>query len=105
GMLADALPDRFGNKLIDAWLIREGRSLADFSPVERLLYIGSRAMGALEFKPARYTRKRRSEPLDVAELVELANAVLADRTAMAMSLAGNDGDRQQALNDILQVGV
>lgn len=105
GMLADALPDRFGNTLIDAWLIREGRSLADFSPVERLLYIGSRAMGALEFRPARYSRKRRTEPLDVAELVELANAVLSDRAAMATSLAGDDNDRRQALNDILQVGV
>src|SRR5690606_19277586 len=105
GMLADALPDRFGNTRIEAWLIREGRSLADFSPVERLLYIGSRAMGALEFRPARYSRKRRSEPLDVAELVELANAVLSDRAAMATSLAGDDNDRRQALNDILQVGV
>jgi serine/threonine-protein kinase HipA len=84
GMLADALPDKFGHKLINAWLIREGKSIADFSPVERLLYIGSRGMGALEFKPARYSRKRNSEPLDLAELVKLANEVLANRSAMAV---------------------
>lgn len=105
GMLADALPDKFGNKLIDAWLVREGRSIADFSPVERLLYIGSRGMGALEFKPARYSRKRTSDALDLAELVELANAVLADRAALKTNFHGDDDDRRQAMNDILQVGV
>lgn len=52
GMLADSLPDKFGNTLIDAWLATAGRSKASFDPVQRLCYIGSRGMGALEFKPA-----------------------------------------------------
>ena len=52
GLLADALPDRFGNLLIDAWLATSGRSIDEFSPVDRLCYIGSRGMGALEFEPA-----------------------------------------------------
>ncbi len=51
GLLADALPDRFGNQLIDAWLATQGRAAADFSPVERLCYIANRGMGALEFEP------------------------------------------------------
>jgi len=46
GLLANALPDKFGNALIDAWLARNGRDIANFSPVERLCYTGKRAMGS-----------------------------------------------------------
>lgn len=49
GLLADSLPDDFGNALIDAWLAREGRDAARFNPVERLCYTGNRGMGALEY--------------------------------------------------------
>lgn len=52
GLLADSLPDRFGNQLINSWLATQGRAPADFSPVERLCYIANRAMGALEFESA-----------------------------------------------------
>ena len=51
GLLADSLPDRFGNALIDAWLARQGRTPESFDAVERLCYIGRRGMGALEFAP------------------------------------------------------
>ncbi len=52
GLLADSLPDKFGHAIIDAWLASQGRTAASFNPVERLCYIGSRGMGALEFEPA-----------------------------------------------------
>jgi serine/threonine-protein kinase HipA len=52
GLLADSLPDKFGNRVIDSWLARRGRVAEDFSPVERLCYMGIRGMGALEFEPA-----------------------------------------------------
>ena len=55
GLLADSLPDRFGNALIDAWLARQGRSPGDLNSVERLCYIGTRGMGALEFAPGART--------------------------------------------------
>lgn len=51
GLLADALPDRFGNALIDAWLAGRGREPRSFNAVERLCYTGRRGMGALEFEP------------------------------------------------------
>ncbi|MDH4126940.1 MAG: HipA N-terminal domain-containing protein, partial [Gammaproteobacteria bacterium] len=51
GLLADSLPDTWGNALIDAWLASQGRSPESFNPVERLCYTGARGMGALEFKP------------------------------------------------------
>ncbi len=101
GLLADSLPDRFGNALIDIWLARQGRFPDDFSPVERLCYIGSRGMGALEFKPALVRQATKSAPVDVAELTNLANRVLNDRKALELHL---DKDEEQALNTILRVG-
>ena len=101
GMLADALPDRFGNRLIDAWLADTGESPADFNPVDRLCYIGRRGVGALEFEPA-LRRQTGAKNLEVASLVELADRVLDERANLAGRLDGkNDAD---ALEDILSVG-
>ncbi len=101
GMLADALPDKFGNRLIDAWLAETGRSAERFSPVDRLCYIGNRGIGALEFEPT-VRKATRSKKLEVAQLVELANRVLSERENLAGRLGG-EGDAE-ALEDILSVG-
>ena len=63
GMLADSLPDKFGNKLIDQWLERQGRKPTDFTSIERLCYIGTRGMGALEFRPVVDNHKEESLPI------------------------------------------
>ena len=76
GMLADALPDSFGNRIIDLWLARQGRAPGDFTPVERLCYMGARCMGALEFKPTIGTQARKTEPIEVSELTQLAADIL-----------------------------
>ena len=52
GLLADSLPNRFGNALIDSWLAAQGRMPDSFNAVERLCYVGARGIGALEFRPA-----------------------------------------------------
>ena len=101
GLLADSLPDRFGNALIDAWLARQGRAPGDFNAVERLCYIGARGMGALEFVPATGPTYR-SARVDVAALVDLAGEILTRRAALGGSLA--PARREQALQDILRVG-
>jgi len=90
GLLADSLPDNYGNALIDAWLGRRGRTPESFNPVERLCYTGARGMGALEFKPTMFRRAGKGNPLEIAELVELANQVLAERTTLAGRLSGVD---------------
>ena len=101
GMLADALPDRFGNRLIDAWLAETGKNPADFNPVDRLCYIGRRGVGALEFEPA-LRRRTRQKKLEVSRLVDLANRALDERANLAGRLDGeNDAE---ALEDILSVG-
>ena len=101
GMLADALPDKFGNRLIDAWLAETGRSVDRFSPVDRLCYIGNRGIGALEFEPT-VRKATRSKKLEVAQLVDLANRVLSERENLAGRLGGEDD--ADALEDILSVG-
>ena len=79
GLLADSLPDKFGNKVISAWMMREGKSPADFNGIDRLSYAGKRGMGALEFRPALFDKSDAEERLSVAELSQLAAEVLALR--------------------------
>ena len=101
GLLSDALPDRFGNRLIDVWLAETGRRREDFSPVDRLCYVGKRAVGALEFEPALRGHGRRSE-IDFAQLVDLANRVLDERLQLAGTFGTGRDD--SALEKILSVG-
>ena len=101
GLLADALPDRFGNALIDVWLAETGRADEDFSPVDRLCYIGRRGVGALEFEPGLRRRDRRRK-LEIGQLVDLANRALEERGRLAGRLGGQDD--KGALEDILSVG-
>ncbi|MCO7223113.1 type II toxin-antitoxin system HipA family toxin [Pleionea sp. CnH1-48] len=99
GLLADALPDRFGNELLDAYLLRTGRKLESILPTERLLYMGARGMGALEFEPAKAQSLSAAERLDMDELVHLAGVVLQQRQHLHSSLAETSG-----LEQIIQVG-
>ncbi|MDQ3759080.1 MAG: type II toxin-antitoxin system HipA family toxin [Actinomycetota bacterium] len=102
GLLADALPDRYGHALIDAWLARQGRSPDSFDAVERLCYVGRRAMGALEFEPAQGPDPSADDVVQVAELAELAAEILAQRENLSGSLG--EGKRRKALEQILRVG-
>jgi serine/threonine-protein kinase HipA len=78
GLIADSLPDRFGNALIDEYLSRHGIKVEDVTSLQRLLYVGRRAMGALEFEPAMSTAAtgEAAVPLQIAALVEDARRAL-----------------------------
>jgi serine/threonine-protein kinase HipA len=102
GLLADSLPDRFGNALIDAWLATQGRRPENFNAVERLCYIGVRGMGALEFAPAKGPPLQRSAQVNVEELVKLASEVLTHRASLQVSFA--PGRRHEGLQEMLRVG-
>lgn len=104
GLLADALPDKFGNSIIDAWLARNGRDSASFSPVERLCYTGKRGMGALEFSPSVIDRYDQSVPVEVGELVGLAQQIMQERSALDVSLSRSEQGNADAIMDILRVG-
>ena len=102
GMLADALPDKYGNRLIDAWLAENERAPESFTPVERLCYVGPRGMGALEFYPVLKRNAGQTSEVDFSRLVALANRVLDERTHLSGKLT--TGDNASGLEEILQVG-
>lgn len=97
GLVADALPDDFGNALIDAWMARRGISAAGVTALDRLSYMGKRALGALEFRPARGSHAESVKPLDMKSLVEAA------RIALRGDFTG-DSHAQAALANIIRVG-
>ncbi|HEX6929149.1 MAG TPA: type II toxin-antitoxin system HipA family toxin [Gammaproteobacteria bacterium] len=101
GMLADSLPDRFGNALIDAWLATQNRTPESFDAVERLCYVGTRGVGALEFRPTLGPAPRATKRIRIDSLVELASDILTQRNRFSASF---DGNREKALKDILRVG-
>ena len=102
GLLADSLPDRFGNALIDAWLARSGRSPESFNAVERLCYTGSRGMGALEYVPATRLPAPGASRIEVDKLVALASEVLTHRNNLQGWL--HEQGKEASLRDILRVG-
>ena len=102
GLLADSLPDRFGNALIDAWLARQGRTPESFHAVERLCYTGTRGMGGLEFAPALGPKPTRATRIEIDELVKLASEILTERGGLRGDLSGPG--QQKAMRDILRVG-
>lgn len=78
GVLADALPDAFGNKVMRAWFTSRGEAQRALSPVQRLLYVGERALGALTFHPAQEIPMRAAEreSLELAALVRDARRIV-----------------------------
>ena len=104
GLLADALPDKFGNAIINAWLARQGRDVESFSPVERLCYAGTRAMGALEFKPTLNEKTDQSVPVEISRLAELAHEITSHRSTLDAAFGINDKHNEEALLEIMRVG-
>ncbi|NMQ28721.1 type II toxin-antitoxin system HipA family toxin [Candidatus Accumulibacter phosphatis] len=102
GLLADSLPDRFGNALIDAWLATQGRTPDSFNAVERLCYTGKRGMGALEFAPVLGPSERKTTKIEIDALVRLAGEVLTHRNDLQGHF--HDTGREKALRAILSVG-
>jgi len=97
--VADSLPDAFGNRVINAWLVKQGRKVNDFTSIERLCYTGKRGIGALEFFPA-IGGDDQIVDVNVDELVRLANDVLDERKGLHTNLSGGD----EALMSIVRVG-
>ncbi|MGC1449592.1 MAG: type II toxin-antitoxin system HipA family toxin [Candidatus Sulfotelmatobacter sp.] len=97
GLLADALPDAFGNALIDAWMATQGIAKNEITTLDRLAYMGKRGMGALEFKPARGSHRESSAPLEMKSLVEEARKLIEGNLSV-------DHEARAALANILRVG-
>ncbi len=101
GLLSDALPDKYGNALINSWLAKHGRPENSMNPVEKLCFIGKRGMGALEFEPARVKGGNKSFTVEPDSLVEVARKILHQRDAF---LANLSDDEEEAMTQILKIG-
>ncbi len=94
GLIADSLPDKFGNKVIDRWLAEQGKNINDFNVIDRLCYTGTRGMGALEFRPANGPESTVSSPIVIEKMVEFAAEILSDRANKAIRSTDDLGYRQ-----------
>ncbi len=101
GLLADVLPDRYGNALINAWLARVGRPAGSMNPVEMLCFTGKRGMGALEFEPVVPKSAGQATKVEISSLAEVAQQILSGRQFFQTDLSH---DEQKALSDILKIG-
>lgn len=99
GLLADMLPDKYGNALINAWLATQGR--VNLTPRETLCFIGKRGMGALEVEPLIREEAKRTSKIELDNLVSTANKILNTREQFQTDLSH---DEQAALTDILRIG-
>jgi len=101
GLLADVLPDKYGNALINAWLARNGRPTNSLNPVETLCFIGERGMGALEFEPVQPKLRNTSTKIELSNLIEIAEKILSGRKDFTTKLSE---DEEKALFEILKIG-
>ncbi|MCK5922436.1 MAG: type II toxin-antitoxin system HipA family toxin, partial [Methylococcales bacterium] len=102
GLIADSLPDRYGQQLINVWLAKTGREPEDFNAVDRLCYTGRRGMGALEFEPSNRPDMNEGKRLEIKDLTELASMAFANKETLDTKFTEAGGEK--ALLDILSVG-
>lgn len=101
GLLADILPDKYGNTLINNWLSRQGRPVNSLNPVEILCFIGERGMGALEFEPVNPKPLNNSTKIEIDTLVDVAEQILSGRTDFKTNITEEE---EKAMYDILKIG-
>lgn len=101
GLLADILPDKYGNALINTWLARQGRPANSLNPIEILCFIGNRGMGALEFEPAQPKVDNNASKIEMESLIEVAEGILSGRKDFNAKLTLHE---EKAFLDILKIG-
>ncbi|MCL1811851.1 MAG: type II toxin-antitoxin system HipA family toxin [Methanomassiliicoccaceae archaeon] len=97
GMLADSLPDKYGNTLIDMWIRRNGMDINRFTSLDRLCYVGSRSVGALEYEPAT-KRGAEAERIDVDLLSALAAEAVKEREDVCVNLS------EEGIDELISIG-
>ena len=101
GLLADTLPDKYGNQLINIWLAQQGRPQDSMNAVEMLCFTGTRGMGALEFEPITFKESKRTFSIEIESLVDIAQKMLSGREAFTTNL---QKDEERAVQEILKIG-
>lgn len=101
GLLADMLPDRYGNELINLWLAQQGRPENSMNSVEMLCFIGKRGMGALEIEPTILKQNVNTFSVEIDSLVEIASKMLSKKEPFVANLKS---DEEKAMREILKIG-
>ncbi len=101
GLLADSLPDKYGNQLINSWLAHHGRPANSMNPIEKLCFIGSRGMGALEFEPSQFNTSKNTFNVEIEGLVDIAQKMLDNRDNFKTTI---EAAKEKAIKEILKIG-
>jgi len=101
GLLADVLPDKYGTQLINVWLAQNGRAENSMNPVEKLCFIGSRGMGAMEFEPTHLKASKQPFIVEIKSLVDMAQKMLSKKEGFETNFQESE---QKAMIDILKIG-
>jgi serine/threonine-protein kinase HipA len=101
GLLADVMPDKYGNAIINSWLQKNNRPSNSLNPVEILCFIGKRGMGALEFEPNNAETEMQDVDLEISSLVHIAEQILQERQDFNSSFSKTD---DKHLYDLLKIG-
>lgn len=101
GLLADVLPDKYGNELIEIWLAQQGRAENSMNPVEMLCFIGKRGMGALEFEPMHLTNSKKTFSVEIESLVEIAQKMISEREGFNANFQESD---KRAIVELITIG-
>jgi serine/threonine-protein kinase HipA len=105
GLVADSLPDDFGNTLLNSWTLSIDREVDSITPLERLSYTGSRGMGALEYRPSTKIRGlNASTKVEIDSLVQVAQEVLDGCTEFTTTLESDRYEDSKAMIALLSVG-
>ena len=106
GLVADSLPDDFGNAVLNSWIARQGKSPADITPLERLRYIGKRGMGALTYSPARRQKGlNASQRVAIESLVEIAQDIINERENFEVAMNKGGKEDVDAMMALMSVGM
>lgn len=106
GLIADSLPDDFGNAVLNTWIASKGQQTSDITPLQRLQYIGKRGMGALEYTPsAKLKNLNASQEIEIESLVTIAQDILNDRNSFSVTLNNEEHEDEKAMMLLLSIGI
>ena len=106
GMIADSLPDDFGNAVMNAWIASQGKSPSDITPLQRLQYTGKRGMGALTYSPAIQRKNlNRSQQVEIQPLIFIAQEILNKREKFQVTIGSQGQGDKEAMMTLFSVGM
>ena len=106
GMIADSLPDGFGDAIMNAWIASQGKLTGNITPIQRLQYTGKRGMGALTYSPATQRKNlNASNHIEIQTLVSIAQEILDKREQFSLTLGDQGREDKEAMMALMFVGM